>query len=136
VEISVDGKKKSVFSINTGVPHLVVEGEPDFALAQKLRRAPELGPAGSNVTFVDRDHEEAEQLQAITFERGVENFTLACGTGAVAAAEFQRASHPAQTEVWIEMPGGALRVRWEDSRPLLSGPVELQFEAHFFEEFL
>jgi len=125
------------FFINTGVPHFVLESEPDFALAQELRHAAEFGKAGSNITFVEVGSDASE---AITYERGVENFTLACGTGAVAAAEYVRSLTPEKEEVWIAMPGGALQVRWEQEgqllRPVLSGPVELQFEMQVYEEYL
>lgn len=73
-----------------GVPHLVVE-VPDVDgvdVAQRgcaLRHDPALGAAGANVNFVSPGKTPVEWRMR-TFERGVEAETLACGTGAVAAA--------------------------------------------------
>ncbi|MBX2995631.1 MAG: diaminopimelate epimerase [Bdellovibrionaceae bacterium] len=135
VEIA-DGKKKTeYFFVNTGVPHLVVEGEPDQELAEKLRHAPELGDAGANVTFVNEV--TPGEMEAVTFERGVENFTLACGTGAVAAAAFSLLKNPLLRQHAVEMPGGSLRVEWKsDTQAVLSGPTQFEFDLQFPEDNL
>ena len=83
------GEKRIGFAI-VGVPHLVLEcrdvGQLDvFRRGAELRRAPEVGPAGANVNFVSRDP-NGDGWVIRTFERGVEGETLACGTGAAAAA--------------------------------------------------
>lgn len=72
-----------------GVPHLVLEVEDleREGLMQRgrsLRSDPGLGPAGANVNFVASVAGGSCALR--TYERGVEGETLACGTGAVAAA--------------------------------------------------
>lgn len=74
--------------LDTGVPHAVVEvrGLESFPVDRfgaEIRRARVFGPAGVNVDFVRRS---GRGLHIRTFERGVEAETLACGTGAVAAA--------------------------------------------------
>ena len=135
IEIQNGKKKEEFFFINTGVPHLVIEGEPDFELAQKLRRAPELGEAGANVTFANEV--TPGEMEAVTFERGVENFTLACGTGAVAAAAFSLLKNPLLRQHAVEMPGGSLRVEWKsDTQALLSGPAQFEFDLQFPEDVL
>jgi diaminopimelate epimerase len=73
-----------------GVPHLVVLVEDvdrvDVAgRGRALRFDAALGPAGANVNFISRGANAAEWRMR-TYERGVEAETLACGTGAVAAA--------------------------------------------------
>lgn len=75
-----------------GVPHLIVLvpelGEVDvLTRGRRLRFAPQLGPAGSNVNFVGRlpGHPEAE-WGIRTYERGVEGETLACASGTISAA--------------------------------------------------
>jgi diaminopimelate epimerase len=74
--------------VDTGVPHLVVfvdslDGPAFEEAAPLLRRHQALGPAGANVDFVRLLE---DRLEMRTWERGVEGETLACGTGAVAAA--------------------------------------------------
>jgi len=71
-----------------GVPHLVVVVDdvcrvPLIERGRSLRQDPALGPDGANVNFVSRG---PGGWAMRTYERGVEDETLACGTGAVAAA--------------------------------------------------
>jgi diaminopimelate epimerase len=73
-----------------GVPHLVVVVEDVdlvdlVARGRALRRHPALGPEGANVNFISPGTAPGEWRMR-TYERGVEGETLACGTGAVAAA--------------------------------------------------
>ncbi|MEO8634830.1 MAG: diaminopimelate epimerase [Gemmatimonadales bacterium] len=75
-----------------GVPHLVLLVEnlerPDLmARGRELRSDPALGPQGANTNFVgQRTPAQGGGWGLRTYERGVEGETLACGTGAVAAA--------------------------------------------------
>lgn len=77
-----------------GVPHLVVlvDDVDPVALSERgraLRFDPALAPDGANVNFVSADgpsHDGTPTWRMRTYERGVEGETLACGTGAVAAA--------------------------------------------------
>lgn len=100
-----------------GVPHAVT-AMPGLAgrsrdalrpLAAALRRHPAF-PRGANVTFWDREGDG--RFRALTFERGVEDFTLACGTGAGAAAAVLTRTGvvPAGAPVELLFPGGALQV--------------------------
>jgi diaminopimelate epimerase len=87
-EISLAGDKLQVHLLNTGVPHAIVfveeiEGIDVQKRGAALRHHHEFAPAGTNVNFVAIDK---ETLQIRTYERGVEDETFACGTGAVAAA--------------------------------------------------
>jgi len=88
-EINVEGKELTVNFIHTGVPHVVLFANriddinvPE--LGRKIREHEKFAPAGANANFVqvvDPGH-----IQIRTYERGVEDETLACGTGTVAAA--------------------------------------------------
>jgi diaminopimelate epimerase len=74
-----------------GVPHLVIEVddlERDDLMdrGRVLRSDSRVGPAGANVNFVASRPSNGSAYALRTFERGVEGETLACGTGAVAAA--------------------------------------------------
>lgn len=75
--------------INTGVPHVVVfvddlEITPVVELGQELRYHNAFAPAGTNVNFIQKRGDGTLAIR--TYERGVEDETLACGTGSVAAA--------------------------------------------------
>ncbi|MBV2168087.1 MAG: diaminopimelate epimerase [Bdellovibrio sp.] len=106
--------------VNTGVPHLVqkIHEIKDVAnlkeMAREVRSHPDLMPAGANVTFYVEDG--PGKIKAVTYERGVEDYTLACGTGAVAAA-LVYAKERAQREVEVQMPGGLLHVSFIDGDP-------------------
>ncbi len=84
-----EGEELTVSSLNTGVPHAVVFTNGITAdnfqnESTRLRRHPAFGNAGTNVDYVQID--DRHNMEIRTFERGVEGETLACGTGAVAAA--------------------------------------------------
>ena len=128
-----------------GLPHLVVpmqyfdlmDAEELRALGRAMRNAPRFAK-GANVTFVKRTGDNC--LKAVTYERGVEDFTLACGTGcgSVAAALSLSGDVDGCREVKISMPGGELAIRlcregdcvkdiW------LTGPTVVVFEAELVE---
>ena len=101
---------------NPGLPHAVVEtAETELKDIDRLRKAGSAlrfsreFPKGANVTFACVTGEHT--VRAITFERGVEDFTLACGTGcgATAIALLLRGRIPGNP-VEIDMPGGHLSV--------------------------
>jgi len=79
----------TVSSINTGVPHVVIvkdelEDIDVFGLGREIRNHEAFAPAGTNVNFICRQGQG--QLAIRTYERGVEDETLACGTGSIASA--------------------------------------------------
>ncbi|MDX9896964.1 MAG: diaminopimelate epimerase [Desulfofustis sp.] len=86
--VNLDGTSYEVFFINTGVPHAVVfvasDQIPVREWGRQLRFHEQFAPAGTNVDFVRVDGDGA--LLVRTYERGVEDETMACGTGVVAAA--------------------------------------------------
>ncbi|PIS10161.1 MAG: diaminopimelate epimerase [Bdellovibrio sp. CG10_big_fil_rev_8_21_14_0_10_47_8] len=114
--------------VNTGVPHFVISEDPNAALAKRLREVSDFGAAGANITFVKIKN--ANSIEAVTFERGVENFTRACGTGAVAASVYLQITSGAQEHVSVLMPGGELVIEkaQEGQRPFLSGPARFDFD--------
>ena len=89
IPIKVNSRLLRANFINTGVPHAVIfsEGldEMDvFNLGRAIRFHQKFSPAGTNVDFVEVLG--TNSLAIRTYERGVEDETLACGTGSVAAA--------------------------------------------------
>jgi diaminopimelate epimerase len=79
----------TVCSVNTGVPHVVImnktiEDINVFDIGREIRFHEAFAPAGTNVNFICQ--QKQGHLAIRTYERGVENETLACGTGSIAAA--------------------------------------------------
>lgn len=97
VPIQANGRTLRVHFINTGVPHAVifVEGlnKIDVAgLGRQIRYHKRFSPKGTNVDFVEILSEGSISLR--TYERGVEDETLACGTGSVASALLYAMRYP------------------------------------------
>ena len=90
VELDFAGECETVDFINSGVPHTVVMVDQELDLVALSERGPriryhqEFAPSGTNVNFFEVVNEQCLSIR--TYERGVETETLACGTGAVAAA--------------------------------------------------
>jgi diaminopimelate epimerase len=87
--ILVRGERLVLHRINTGVPHAVVEVDdldafPVIEVGRAVREHRDFMPEGTNADFVRVLDDHTIRLR--TYERGVEDETLACGTGAVAAA--------------------------------------------------
>ena len=87
--IDVAGEKLDVWFIDTGVPHAVVfyknlDRLDVKSLGKAIRFHPRFAPAGANANFAAVT--SAHSLDLRTYERGVEDETYACGTGAVAAS--------------------------------------------------
>lgn len=104
--------------VNTGVPHAVIDVpqvsdlEALKKLALQIKSLPQFQKSGVNVTFKVSLSKE-NTIQAITFERGVENFTLSCGTGAIAAAVCH-AEGKSPFDLVVQVPGGVLSVQAQD----------------------
>jgi diaminopimelate epimerase len=87
--LALSNQSLQISSINTGVPHaiVIVDQVDDLdvvALGREIRWHPSFAPAGTNANFVKRRKENSIEIR--TYERGVEDETLACGTGAIASA--------------------------------------------------
>ena len=88
-KIDVKGRGLHYYFIRTGVPHVVIFVEgiskvPVFEIGKEIRFHPRFKPAGTNVNFVEI--KGPESIEVRTYERGVEQETLACGTGSTASA--------------------------------------------------
>lgn len=100
-----------VHFINTGVPHVVifvndVEGVDVFNVGRHLRHHEQFAPAGANVNFVQvRD---PHHIIVRTYERGVENETLACGTGSIACSILAHRLGLAEASVRVKTASGEI----------------------------
>jgi len=121
--------------VDTGVPHAVVrvrgselKGLPVRELGRALRFHPAFGRSGANVDFLAVTQGRAALR---TYERGVEDETLACGTGAVAAALLCADRGP----VRMDAVGGSFTVGFRPSGGgrftdvWLEGPARVVYEG-------
>lgn len=135
------GVDKVAQLVNTGVPHAVIEIE-DISLAKRcledvraLRFHVGAGVRGANVTFLQALG--ANEFSTITFERGVEDFTISCGTGVLAAAAVGLA-RAGGNRARVHTPGGQLEVQYGENLKgvILKGPATLICEGELSKEVL
>ncbi len=135
--IEIEGRHLEVFTIDTGVPHAVIfideEDIPVKQWGKAIRFHPMFEPAGTNVNFVRLLADGS--LHVRTYERGVEDETMACGTGAVASAIIAGLYRKVVVPVQILTSGGerltvVFRIGGDDS----IGDVHLQGSARLIYE--
>jgi diaminopimelate epimerase len=107
--VEAGGTRREGHFVNTGVPHLVyLVDDVDAVDLQTVGRAsrfhPLFQPAGTNVNVIQRL--DSHRLKIRTYERGVEDETLACGTGAVASALIAATVAGAESPVTLLPKGG------------------------------
>jgi diaminopimelate epimerase len=109
--IPLEGVLLSGHFLRVGVPHVVVpvdnlEEVPIRQWGREVRFHRMFQPAGTNVNFVRvKDH---HALEVRTYERGVEDETLACGTGAVAAGLISARLGKVTSPVAVHTRGGEI----------------------------
>jgi len=142
-ELTVDGARLTVHSINTGVPHAVIfvddlAAVPIKELGAKIRFHAHFQPVGTNVNFISIGADGSIGIR--TYERGVEAETLACGTGSVAAALVCIAMGRAASPALVKTRGGELlNVYAEPASPpfaqaYLEGGASLVYTGEMCEE--
>lgn len=133
VQLRVGGRRLEGTCLSMGNPHCVVLVE-DIAAFPVEKIGPliedhRLFPRRTNVPFVQvlaRDH-----LKVRVWERGAGE-TLACGTGACAAAVACALNGVSGRRAAVELPGGRLEIEWRgDNRVLLDGPAAEVFTGEF-----
>jgi len=112
-KFSIDSRTVEGISCNTGVEHLLIfddklyENAP-LEQARELRHSPEFAPGGTNVSFVRIGNPGDVFIK--TFEKGVEDFTLSCGTAATAAGHICATLKGCELPLLVHADGGALKV--------------------------
>lgn len=123
--------------LNTGSPHYVtwvddVDGTDVFHNGRDIRNRAVFQPKGINVNFVQPTD---NGIKVRTYERGVEDETLSCGTGVTASAIATVGDAVGKFDTAIYTPGGLLRVSFTKDNPqtakdvILTGPAQLVFEG-------
>ena len=115
----IEGQKIYINLIDSGTPHLLTESSEKFEKSKTLAKILRKKYPDFNITFYKpKKHNQAD---CITFEKGVEDFTLSCGTGALATALLLGLKDH-QTFL-AQMKGGILKVVFEGSQAYLHSPV-------------
>ena len=138
VPLQIGAEKKIVHFVNSGVPHVVVPvaqvGDVDVTRdGSALRHHEMFSPKGANVNFIEK--RGADKIAVRTYERGVEDETLACGTGVVASALIFAAIENRNGPIDVIARGGdGLRVGFQKidkqfRNVTLTGPAEFVFEG-------
>lgn len=124
--------------INTGSPHyLVFTEDPEkidlITRAREIRYGAMFSKEGINVNFLREGNKE---IWMRTYERGVEDETLSCGTGVTAAALGYATRNPSAMEVLVHTKGGDLKVRFNVAQNggfeniWLCGPAEYVYDGN------
>src|SRR6266567_2636103 len=138
VPLQIGAEKKIVHFINSGVPHVVVPvaqvGDVDVSReGSALRHHKAFLPKGANVNFIEK--RGADKIAVRTYERGVEDETLACGTGVVASALIFAACEKINGPVGVLVRSGSelsvdfKRAGDQFANVTLTGPAEFGFEG-------
>ncbi len=136
VNLQIEGLGR-VDVINTGVPHVVafvedIEKTDVLRLGRAIRQHDHFAPAGTNVNFAQvKSH---QHLAIRTYERGVEDETLACGTGMVACALIHNLLTENGSPIKVDVKGGdTLEIGFDSdaennfSKVTLKGPADFVF---------
>jgi diaminopimelate epimerase len=138
LEVPVEGGKIRAGYVDSGVPHVVVpvakiEAVDVRSLGSALRHHPMFAPRGANANFSEQCG--PHRIAIRTYERGVEDETLACGTGVVASAILFAANENVAGPIDVLVRGGdTLQVDFkrngdEFSHVTLTGPADFVFDG-------
>lgn len=153
LKVKAQGQLITAHYAETGSPHVVIyiedilsnprniksayskiEDIPVRTIGAEIRSLPEFAPYGVNVNFLQK---KDDKLLIRSYERGVENETLACGTGAVASAIVDFLINKKIPPIKLITKSNAeLIVNFETEKNTftnvsLTGPVEIEFEGNY-----
>ncbi len=141
--IELKNSSLSISSVNTGVPHVVIikdmiEDAEVVQAGREIRFHDMFAPAGANVNFVC--HLKDDIIAIRTYERGVEDETLACGTGAVASAIIMARKMKIKSPVNVlTRNGGYLNIFFQENDGkyhdiYLEGDARIIYKAQLWED--
>ncbi|HVO65221.1 MAG TPA: diaminopimelate epimerase [Syntrophales bacterium] len=141
--IMIENRSLEVNFINTGVPHIVyfvhnLEGFDVFNVGRKIRYHKEFQPEGTNANFMEVI--DRHTIRVRTYERGVEDETLACGTGAVASALISSGKGLVESPVDVRVKSGeTLKIYFQKTNSefkdiYLEGKAKVVYEGRLWEE--
>lgn len=122
-----NGTQVEGYFIDTGVPHFVILNKGDVfdqKTCLEIQYHEEFQPDKTNVTLLDVKQKNFTK----SFERGVEDFTLACGTGVIAGA-FALRDQKQEESYFLQAPGGAMKVQIDGPHVSLVGPAKFVFSG-------
>jgi len=131
------------YIVNTGSPHYIVFKDDIKQLdvyntGKKIRYNSKFKEKGINVNFVSENNDE---ISVRTYERGVENETLSCGTGSVASAiAYYKKFKPNSNKIELKTLGGNLKVEFEEKNNkfenvYLEGAAKFVFEGDYIIQY-
>ena len=130
--LTADCREVSFGAVSMGNPHIVIP-VPDVATAEveeigSALAAHDAFPNSTNVGFMEIV--DLARIRLRVRERGVGE-TLACGTGASAAAAVARRWGKVESEVMVELPGGELEIQWDGpgGHLWMTGPAVRVYEG-------
>jgi len=141
--IELKNSSLSISSVTTGVPHAVIvkdmiEDAEVIQAGREIRFHDMFAPAGANVNFVC--HLKDNIIEIRTYERGVEDETLACGTGAVASAIIMARKMKVKSPVYdLTRSGGYLKIFYQENDGkyhdiYLEGDARIIYKAQLWED--
>lgn len=153
-KVKAFGQLISANYADTGSPHVVIKisdiqsvpntnkffqnisDVPVYKIGREIRYNPDFAPVGTNVNFVNVVNNE---IQIRTYERGVEDETLACGTGSVASAIICSVTDKLNPPITLKTFGGdklVVNFEVENQRvknPSITGSAKIIFSGSFEE---
>ncbi len=141
-DVSSIERTGEAFFLDTGSPHYVMFARDldkidVLSEGKRIRNLPAYAKAGTNVNFVEVITERSQKrIRVRTYERGVENETLSCGTGVTACAlvAHLEGNATADDHCIVKTKGGELTVRFKKQGPgysgiRLAGPAKFVFKG-------
>jgi diaminopimelate epimerase len=136
-QLPVDGHNIEFSAVSMGNPHAVIQvescNEAPVEKWGKIFQASHVFPEGINVGFAEVV--DNHQIRLRVFERGVGE-TLACGSGACAAAVSLIRLGLVERQLDVHLPGGVLHIEWlsDDAEVLMTGPAVLVYNGEWLHD--